>query len=285
MSAGQGQRLKLIRNVAKLTIRETAQRLNVSSQHVVFLESGKRKPSELLVQQIVRTFAVNPEWIKAGRGWTYTSEDAYSLLTDLLDSAPVGTVVVLSASRKVESQPQEERGLLIELKGGVVSVRIGVVQPNNSQDSTTQSYRAILSTLADWVEGKVGRVFLSAWEADRLEQLDLSSYLKRATITRHLTDDLITISGPVAVDPALLDSISQSDSLCASLIQLAQQADTGGRATIYNLLRERYQTTLRLAEELGIVLAKFTEHDKGAPVGLEGSTTESARATEHLNEG
>jgi len=274
-----GQRLKLLRNVAKLTIRETAKRLNISSQYVVFLEGGKRKPSERLVQQIAKTFVVNPRWIDAGRGWAYMSGDAYSWLTSLLDSSPVDTVVVLSAARLVEGQHQEERGLLIELRGGVVSTRIGVIQSNDDQDATTQDYRAILRALGDWVEGKVGRVFLSPWEASRLEQLDLSSLLKRATFTSFITDDVTAISGPIGVDPAILHSISQSDPLCASMIQLGLQVDTSDRATIYSILRERREAALRLAEDLAIVLAKFTEPGKDAPRGQEGSVAESTSPT------
>lgn len=274
-----GQRLKLIRNIAKLTIRETAKRLNISSQYVVFCEGGKRKPSERLVQEIAKTFVVNPQWIDAGRGWTYISGDAYSRLTNLLDSSLVRTVAILSAARNVECQRQEERGLLIELRDGVVSARIGVIQSTDGQDATTQDYREILRALGALGNGKIARVFLSEWEASHLEQLDLSSHLTRATFTSYIADDVNVISGPVGIDPALLHSISQSDPWCTALIQLSLKQDTSGRATICSMLRERREAAVRLAEDLAIVLAKFSEPGKDTLRDPEGSVADNASAT------
>ena len=287
---GIAERLKLLRHMCQFTVREAATLLGVSSGYVSLLEGGSRHPSEKLVKRIASSIGVDPHWLRTGLGWVYTRGDSYEWLTSILPSAVgVEFIVILSGVSIVESgllpeDDQEylvagrlEKGLLAGLPGGVISARIGSVTWENDQDPTTQDYRAVLKVLRDW-GGKVGRIALSAWEASRIEQLDLSSFLNRAVFADWIIDDELArlrprgaildsgaCSGPVPVTPARLQSIAQRDPSLAAIIEILEDSDAITRDSVYKFLHDRHETNLRLAESLATTLDEYVRRSREAP--------------------
>lgn len=71
-------RLKLVRKKLKLTNRELASALNLSSGSISLIETGKRNLTDRTIADLERLFNVNPEWLKTGEGEMFqaTSREA-----------------------------------------------------------------------------------------------------------------------------------------------------------------------------------------------------------------
>ena len=63
-----GNRIKQIRQSSGLNQKQTAERLGISPAHLSYIESGKKQPSDMLVEQIAYKFLVNENWLKTGEG-------------------------------------------------------------------------------------------------------------------------------------------------------------------------------------------------------------------------
>lgn len=62
------ERIKIIRNSAKLTQSQFGEKLSVSASYVSRLESGKEQPTKMLLKLIALTFNVSTDWLENGVG-------------------------------------------------------------------------------------------------------------------------------------------------------------------------------------------------------------------------
>lgn len=63
-----GQRIKQIRQKAKVTQEQFGNSIGYSKMQVCFIETGKSKPSDAFVQKVAAAYGIRLEWIKTGTG-------------------------------------------------------------------------------------------------------------------------------------------------------------------------------------------------------------------------
>jgi len=63
-----GKRIRQLRKVEHLTQEQFARRLGINRGYISALETCRNQPSEQLILGIYRSFGVNYEWLKEGRG-------------------------------------------------------------------------------------------------------------------------------------------------------------------------------------------------------------------------
>lgn len=62
------QRIKEIRSATGLTQADFGAKLGVSQNYIWMLESGDRAPSDRIIRDICREFAINETWLRTGEG-------------------------------------------------------------------------------------------------------------------------------------------------------------------------------------------------------------------------
>lgn len=71
-----GQRLRWLRELKELTLREVAVRLDCDPGYLSKLESGKAKnPTERFLIGVEREFRINPHWLRQGKGDPFWPEE------------------------------------------------------------------------------------------------------------------------------------------------------------------------------------------------------------------
>lgn len=60
----QGEKLKELRELTGLSQKDFAVKINLSQTHMASMENNKRKITPRVVQDIIRTFRVNEEWLE-----------------------------------------------------------------------------------------------------------------------------------------------------------------------------------------------------------------------------
>ena len=79
------ERLKLIRNHFKLSIREFSKHIYFSHSVYGQVEYGTREPNKRIIELICSKFNVNKEWISTGKGEMFKSEPPDIRLEKILE--------------------------------------------------------------------------------------------------------------------------------------------------------------------------------------------------------
>ena len=75
-----GSRIREVRQKAKLTQAQFAEKVKISRGYLSEIEKGKTKPSNLVLLAVRNVFAVKRQWLETGEGILY--DDRWSLLKD-----------------------------------------------------------------------------------------------------------------------------------------------------------------------------------------------------------
>lgn len=76
-------RIKAVRDDAKLSQADFGKVLGMSQNHIYMMESGKRSVSERTIKDVCREFHVNEEWLRTGKG------EMHAALTKELEIAQI----------------------------------------------------------------------------------------------------------------------------------------------------------------------------------------------------
>lgn len=79
------ERIKTVRTDAGVSQREFSERINISQGTLALFESGKRMPRDIHIAAICRTFRVNAEWLRYGKGEMRSADGDDSLNRLLAD--------------------------------------------------------------------------------------------------------------------------------------------------------------------------------------------------------
>lgn len=72
-------RIKQLRKSVDLTQQEFAKRIGTSQNVLANYEIGRRNPSNSVINNICKTFHVNEQWLRTGKGEPFLKEDTFSL--------------------------------------------------------------------------------------------------------------------------------------------------------------------------------------------------------------
>lgn len=78
-----GERIKLVRNEAKLTQEEFASKIGYKRQSLANVETGAREPIAPVVAMICREFGVNETWLRTGEGEMYIQRSKKEQIAEL----------------------------------------------------------------------------------------------------------------------------------------------------------------------------------------------------------
>jgi len=67
-------RIKTLRNALNLTQQHFAEKIGVSRSTVANIETGKKVPSDLIINAICSEYSVNKEWLCTGKGKMFLSK-------------------------------------------------------------------------------------------------------------------------------------------------------------------------------------------------------------------
>lgn len=84
----KGEKVKAIRKALRLTQVEFAKKLGTNQNIMSALEKDKRNLGQRVINDILATFGVSPEWWKTGTGEMFLSEK-YQTLTVVIDTSEV----------------------------------------------------------------------------------------------------------------------------------------------------------------------------------------------------
>ena len=81
------ERIKIIRNNAKLTQQEFSDRIGIKRNTVALYESGKSGVSDAVIKLICKEFSVSEVWLRTGEGDMYDlpEDRTAAIVADLLD--------------------------------------------------------------------------------------------------------------------------------------------------------------------------------------------------------
>lgn len=81
------ERIKMIRNNAKLTQQDFADRIGIKRNTVALYESGNCGVSDAVIKLICREFSVHEQWLRTGEGEMYDlpEDRTAAIVADLLD--------------------------------------------------------------------------------------------------------------------------------------------------------------------------------------------------------
>lgn len=182
-----GDRVKLVRTAAGLKMNAFARSVRVSPGYIGHIESQRRQPSAMFIDNISMKFGIRVAWLETGLGWMYSPAfplDAVSWFAGLLQSGRVERVAVVTYEG---GESQEHKGLLIMIREGVLSAAIGP-RTTSYEDVGTLAYGTVLERLQRW-DGMVGQVIVTPEESRHLDEIDLSSLAKRALFGQQIFED------------------------------------------------------------------------------------------------
>ena len=67
-------RIKTLRNALNLTQQQFAEKIGVSRSTIANIETGKKVPSDLIINAICSEYSVNKEWLCTGQGEMFLSK-------------------------------------------------------------------------------------------------------------------------------------------------------------------------------------------------------------------
>ena len=95
------ERIKLLRKNNNLTQQEFAKMIGTSQNVLANWESGRRNPSASVINNICKTFNVNEEWLRTGKGDMFAKKSsvdiAYNHFGSLMNSASIQKKAMVSA--------------------------------------------------------------------------------------------------------------------------------------------------------------------------------------------
>lgn len=105
-------RIKLVRNSAKLTQQEFADKIGIKRNTVALYETGKSGISDAVVKLICREFNVSESWLRTGEGEMYDlpEDRTAAIVADLLDrdSPTYGLILnILDRYQQLDPKSQE----------------------------------------------------------------------------------------------------------------------------------------------------------------------------------
>lgn len=257
------RRLALIRTVLGEPRSELARALGLPESRLATIESAQQAIPEIVATEIATRYQINAQWLITGRGFACSPEPANAphWLTNVLHTAHVETIVILS-------DEGQERGVLVVLNNGVLSVRLGPIAWSLEPDPATEAYRGALAAVREW-GGTVGRVIVSLEESLKIDDIDLSTLASRAIYAPWLLDDeaarlrprgaLYVVDdhpmgcvarGQVPVTPEMLAKIRAHDPELAAILELLKDSDLQTRAKVYTFLLTSRQAANALADQL-----------------------------------
>ena len=86
------ERIKQIRELAKLTQTAFGEKIGISQNYVWMIETGQRVPSDRTIRDICREFQVNETWLRTGYGEPrvsqYREQEMAALFKELMADRP-----------------------------------------------------------------------------------------------------------------------------------------------------------------------------------------------------
>lgn len=77
-----GERIKIIRKMYNIKLKEFAERVSVSASYISKVESGKEVPTDMLLKLIALDFKISLDWLKDGIGEIKESSKGFDTITD-----------------------------------------------------------------------------------------------------------------------------------------------------------------------------------------------------------
>lgn len=102
------ERIKMIRNNAKLTQQDFADRIGIKRNTVALYESGNCGVSDAVIKLICREFSVHEHWLRTGEGEMYDlpEDRTAAIVADLLDrSSPTYDLILNVLERYQQLDP------------------------------------------------------------------------------------------------------------------------------------------------------------------------------------
>ena len=94
------ERIKEIRQMAKMTQSEFADAIKLARSYVAQIETGIRSPSDRTISDICRTFNVSEEWLRTGEGEMFKKLDRSDEIAAFVAQALSGGSLEDEAKRK-----------------------------------------------------------------------------------------------------------------------------------------------------------------------------------------
>ena len=102
------ERIKMIRNNAKLTQQDFADRIGIKRNTVALYESGNCGVSDAVIKLICREFSIHEHWLRTGEGEMYDlpEDRTAAIVADLLDrSSPTYDLILHILERFQQLDP------------------------------------------------------------------------------------------------------------------------------------------------------------------------------------
>ena len=105
-------RIKFVRERAKLTQADFGKRIGVSQSTVAGYENGINVPRDSVVNNICREFCVDPQWLQSGEGAPFLPVDDDLVLTTILSdlqSNPEKNELIIHILKGYWALPEEDK--------------------------------------------------------------------------------------------------------------------------------------------------------------------------------